>query len=211
MKKRISIKRVSRVALGMLLPLFVAWGCLESTSKGPPSYLDLVESGWTAFEYDDFGDAALTFLSAVALDTTRYEAFDGLGWSLAMIDSLAFADASLTATIERHSTLADAFAGRAAVRRDLYPDSLELAVTDAETALELAPDFVFGHNLAYDWHDIRLILAQALFGLTRFSDVEVQILILDPSFSPPAPTAEDYVGSLLAKLQQLESQYGGLQ
>jgi hypothetical protein len=200
-------RRLARVVV-ITCAVFLA-GCGGDGGGGPKvrTYDQIIAGGWAAFGRSDYYTALAEFKTAVPMDTTRAEGYDGAGWSYALLDSLTQSRGSLILSLERDPTLADALVCLAAVYRDL-PD-LAAAVASAQQALALDPEFVFEHRTSYDWRDVRLILAECYYAMADYESAYLQVRELDAEFELD-PGDEQFAHLLLLKIEQLVSTYGGI-
>lgn len=129
----------------------------------------------------------------------------GLGWSLARGHLLDQAIAQFSAAIGFSAEDAASFAGRAAAARDTAPPQFQYAMDSADSALALDPAFAFARDPGVDWRDLRLIIAQAAFGLGDYARAIAEVDSL-PGGMPPDPGSPDLPAELLLELERL----GGL-
>jgi tetratricopeptide (TPR) repeat protein len=167
----------------------------------------VIQAAWAAFQRSEYHTALSEFKTAVAMDTTKAEGYDGKGWSYALLDSLSESCEALLECLERDPTRVDPLVCLAAVYRDL-PD-LDAAIENAQQALALEPTFVFHRRSSYDWRDLRLILAECFYALADYELAYAEVRELDSSFEID-PADEDYAELLLLKIEELVSLYGGL-
>jgi tetratricopeptide (TPR) repeat protein len=197
----------SAVCVGLVL---LALGCGGDGGGGPSDTASsLTAAGWALFEKGEYGGAIGKFDQALDLDATYADAYNGLGWSNAKLDSLKESLAAFGECITFNQTLADAYAGCAAVYRDYEtePAHFDSAVASAYEALTLQAAYSFGHDAAFDWHDLRIIMAQSYYGLSDFTDAAEQVELLGgASFDPESET---FVEDLAAEIERLEGIYGG--
>ncbi len=191
------------LALVALLSACVA-GCGGGGTTGPdPAAIAaaLTAEGWTQFEAGAFSTAAAKFRGAIGALSTYADAHNGLGWSLAFLDSLDAARASFTSAIGSGLASADPRAGRAIVLAEIPTANLRAAIDDAGVALALAPQFIFAHDTSVSWLDLRLLRAQAYFEIDSLDSAAAEVVLLGGV--APNPASPAYADSLLAVIERL--------
>jgi tetratricopeptide (TPR) repeat protein len=194
------IRSASLVVMILAGVAFAGCGGGGGGTVAPP--VDPLDAAWAAFESGDYVAARASFHEALAITPGNTEAMNGLGWTLAHLDSLPAALAQLTICIAADPGLAEAQAGRAAVARDI-PD-FALAIASADAALAIAPRFQFIHEPDVDWQDLRLIIAQVAYATADYDRCLAEVDSLDGN--RPDPASPTFAAELLAELERL----GGL-
>ena len=157
------------VLLGIACALALAIGCGGDGDTGPgASAASKTAEGWVLFEAGDYNGAIGKFNEAIAIDDEYADAYNGLGWSFANLDSLARAITNFGTSIA-NGMEGDPHAGQAPVYRDLDPPQFANAVSTAETALSHDRRYEFEHDTDFNWQDLNLIMAQSHFGLGQFA------------------------------------------
>jgi len=101
---------------------------------------------------------------------------------------------------------ADPDAGSAIIRRDLEPVDYSAAISAAQAALGANATYVFAHDTALDWKDLRLILAQSYFTLGQYTNANSEVQALGGNtLDPQSPT---FVADLLSEIQTLGDTIG---
>jgi tetratricopeptide (TPR) repeat protein len=136
------------------------------------------EEGWGSYILGDYAEAGSHFTEALRLDPGLFEARLGLAWTQAQQGEYVSAVDNFTELLDSGALMEDSFAGRAAVALEV-PDE-RLAVASAESTLARAPNYFFGRRPAYNFYDLRLIMAQAYFALSEYSNAQGQVDVLDP-------------------------------
>jgi tetratricopeptide (TPR) repeat protein len=192
--------------------LLLCAGCGGGGDSGPSeSASSRTVEGWTLFESGDYEAAVEKFNRAASLDVSYAEAYDGLGWTYARLDSLSrsldnFGRAVRTST--HGDILTDSYAGSSPVYRDLEtrPQHFDSAAVYAGNALALERRYVFEHDQTFDWHDLHLIMAQSYFGLTDYASANAQVDSLGGNVQDPgSPT---FIEDLAAEIERLGTIYG---
>ncbi|HUU44472.1 MAG TPA: hypothetical protein VM118_01960, partial [Acidobacteriota bacterium] len=176
---RISLRnRIELIVVVCASLLAVHCGGGGNGSSGPS-----LTSAWEKFEAGQY-DAAIAEFADVVGDVSDAahlaEGYCGLGWSYAFDDQLDAAATSFASALNTGAESVDAAAGASAVAlaRGEHTDATSLA----QAALAIDPDWSFNHYPGIDWKDLRLILAQAYFGLgaASYDDAQAEVDILDP-------------------------------
>lgn len=195
----------------LLTLILVLLGTAACTTPGAPefniepAYLSDVAKGWSFFSQANYALAATSFRSAASRDTRleRPEAHIGLGWALAMQDSLQKSILNFDLALSRAPVLSKdsvhILSGLSFVYRDIVPPNYQAVRDNAALALEKAPNFVFEYRSSINAQDLRAVLAEAYFNLGQYQEAAA---IVDAGGTLD-PLAEDYHLKLLEKINQL--------
>lgn len=169
----------------------------------------LTAEGWGLFETGRFGRALAKFNEALRDDPDYADAYNGRGWSWLGLDSLQVAISEFERALTRGIRTADSFAGQAIAYRDhrYVEDHFELAVVSADSALARDPRYIFSHDMAFDWRDLRLIMAQSHYALSEYDQANTQIDSLGGVVQDSE--SEAFVEDLLAEIQRLGEMLAG--
>jgi tetratricopeptide (TPR) repeat protein len=187
------------------LAALLVWGCGgDDGTTGPtdPAIAKTLEA-WAQFEAGDLTAAKTTFRDAISVSNGYADAHNGLGWSLALLDSLAESQGAFVAAINNNPPNAEPWAGRAFVRAELSSSDLDDALTDAGIALGRAPRFVFSHDPDVDWRDLRLLRAQLFFELGEIDSSAAEVDSLGGFL--PSPSDPAFADSLLREIERLRT------
>lgn len=185
--------------------LILLTGCGEKNDTvEPPS--DPVAEGWAAFEAGDYATASARFQAAIGEDAGDVEAYNGLGWASAKLDSLVDATESFDQAIARGHAGADPHAGRALVLRDLEPVDYGQAIDAATMALGIDSQYRFSHDTSLDWRDLRLVIAHSRFQTGDYDLANTEVGQLGGTM--PDSASPTYVADLLAEIERLTELYG---
>jgi tetratricopeptide (TPR) repeat protein len=190
--------------------MVVVLGCGGDDGGGPSdTAASLTAAGWTLFEQGQYELAIDKFERALGLDADYADAFNGLGWSHAKLDSLANALENFGQCVRNAPSLTEGYAGCAPVYRDYdtEPAHFDSAVAFANTALTQESSFEFSHDENFDWRDLRLIMAQSYYGLGDFLLAKGQVDALGGISLDPG--SETFVEDLASEIERLEGLYGG--
>ena len=219
MDRLFHLKRASLI-FGVLA--LAAVGCGGGTGTGGTfgSAETLAFEGWEAYKDASFEEAEKLFNSALTLDPTFSEAYNGLGW-------LNFKEAGLEKDSERRRRFLDAAKEnfeRAVASDDESADAwaglagLELALgnwvqasSSALKTLESDPSYFSPHD-NIDWEDIRMLWAQALVHQGKFfspsaSDPDSavnQIEFIDRGFRQEYIDDELTEADIIRKIEELQ-------
>ncbi len=197
------------ISMACLCSFVLVLGCGGDGGGPTDTAVSLTAAGWTLFEQGEYELAIDKFERALGLDADYADAFNGLGWSHAKLDSLANSLENFGMCVTNDPDLTEGYAGCAPVYRDYNtePAHFDSAVVSASTALTQESNFEFSHDEDFDWRDLRLIMAQSYYGLGEFLLAKAQVDALDGiSLDPESDTfAED----LAAEIERLEGLYGG--
>jgi tetratricopeptide (TPR) repeat protein len=195
------------ILAGIACALLLAAGCGGDGGAGPGATAEgKTEEGWTLFEAGDYSGAVGKFDEALSIDDTYADAYNGLGWSFANLDSLARALTNFSLSIANGMS-GDPHAGSAPVYRDVDPPQFDDAVLTATTALSLDRRYIFEHDTTFDWHDLHLIMAQSQFGLGLYELANAEVDSLGGN--PQNPASPSFVEDLAEEIERLETLYGG--
>ncbi|MGD8627994.1 MAG: tetratricopeptide repeat protein [bacterium] len=198
------------ISMACLCSIVMVLGCGGDGGGGPTDTAQsLTASGWALFEQGEYEQAIGKFERALGLDADYADAFNGLGWSHAKLDSLANSLENFGMCVSTAPSLTEGYAGCAPVYRDYdaEPAHFDSAVAFAGTALTQDSDFEFSHDENFDWRDLRLIMAQSYYGLGEFLLAKGQV---DALGGVSLDTESDtFVEDLAAEIERLEGLYGG--
>ena len=178
-----------------------------------PSYNSELSSGWDLFSDGSYSLAAIQFRDAIDLDSQRQwpDAYIGLGWSLAMQDSvtkaISYFTSALSKTPDNGQDSADIYTGLGLGYRDISPANFTLVRSNVQSALAIDSLYVFQHLTTINSDDLYAVLAEAFFNLEYYDSAAA---LVDPAGTLD-PESEDYLTSLLTKIntQLLLSGEGG--
>ena len=204
---------VRGTALALTFMLAVVYGCGGGDGSSGPSESasSRTAEGWALFESGDDEGALVKFARAVELDDSYADAYNGLGWTYARLDSLNKSLLSFGKAISRTGTgdiLTDAYAGSSPAYRDLdtRPSHFDSASVYAASALSLDDQYVFEYDDNFDWHDLHLIKAQSYFGLGDYASAYEEVTAISDRILDPDSAA--FIEDLADEIEYLETVYG---
>jgi tetratricopeptide (TPR) repeat protein len=191
----------------LLLP-----GCKPTTEIGdtivnatdPASEaVTLTSQGWSAFEARRYPDAVSLFRQAASRNDRYSDAYNGIGWSYARMDSLHASLRAFDIALALEPEFNDAYAGRSFVSLALgeYADAVA-AVWAVEGSG--AKFYAFRHDARITLDDLLLVKARSYFLLRNYQAAQTVIDRLDPEnrLDPSSPT---YVEDLALVIESLAS------
>ena len=205
--------RVYLLWLGCIAIAGALAGCGGDGETGPTETASSrTVEGWALFESGDYEGAIEKFARAVELDDSYAEAYCGMGWSYAKLDSLSSALASFGRAIAEGghgAVLTDSYAGSSPVYRDhdTRPAHFDSAAVYASNALSLERRYIFEHDETFDWHDLHLIMAQSYFALSDYNSANARVDSLSGNVQDPGSAT--FIEDLADEIERLETIYGG--
>jgi tetratricopeptide (TPR) repeat protein len=165
--------------------------------------IGLTSQGWVAFEAKNYSAALALFSQASEKNNLYADAYNGLAWSYARLDSLNKARKYFDVAIGLQFSMIDAYAGRAFVSLAAgnYPEAID-AVSEVQA---IGPPFyVFRHDAEVSMNDLLLVKAQSYFLLQNYTGTFQIVNVLDPTnqLNPSSPT---YVEELALEIEYLWS------
>jgi tetratricopeptide (TPR) repeat protein len=174
-------------AIGRRMRLILVAGIAAAGLLGPscgddgtpgPNAVDLNEAGWASYAAGDVAGARQSFSRALETQGGLMEARLGLAWCEARQGDCQEAIDDYDAVIESGQHTEDAYAGRAAAALAIWDHPL--AVASAGNTLARNPAYAFERYPAFEWRDLRLIVAQACFALAEYAYAQAEVDIIDP-------------------------------
>jgi tetratricopeptide (TPR) repeat protein len=170
---------------------------------GPLTADSLVARGWRAYTAKDYNTAKRDFLQAVSLDGSVSDAYNGAGWTFAVLGVPDTALINFTKGRSRDSANLEMHAGIAFVYNALK--LYDLSILHDTAVIRVNPNWIFSHDNTMNVLDLHLLAAEDYFAMGNFtaSLSEVQ-LYLNSSFSADVTTISGQI--LLAKeIERLRS------
>lgn len=175
------------VAIGILC--WIMPGCKPTVNEGDtivnvpqPSEeaVSLTSQGWAAFEQKNYGQAAALFTQATEKNNVYADAYNGLGWTYARLDSMSRAAHYFDIALGLNFSFIDAFAGRSFVSLALgeYRDAIDAV----DRVQDIGPPFyAFRHDANISLDDLLLVKAQSCFMLGQYTEAQTLVDHLDPA------------------------------
>ncbi len=204
---------VSLMALVILPGAFLFAGCSKkATEPTTPSADELMTNAWNAFHQGYFSSALDYFNQVLAQNSAHTDALNGKGWCLGILGNRPAALASFSSGLAGTPSSSSLRAGLAFTYAAM--DSGARAVSEDSTVLagdslwSLGHRYVMSWDYLMDWHDLRVLLAEELFELGRFSESLAQVKKLDPSVSVGTDfSLPENQAALLVEIERLSMTY----
>lgn len=188
-------------------------GCSKKSTEPPaPTIDELMTNAWNAFHQGYFSDARSYFDQVLAQNSAHTDALNGKGWCLGILGdrsgAMAAFNAGLAASPANNSLragLAFSYAAVDSAARAISQDSTVLA---SDSLWQLGHRYVMSWDYLMDWRDLRVLLAEELFGAGRFAEALAQVKKLDPDVSIGTDfTDPENQAALLVEIERLSMTY----
>ena len=180
-------------------------GCRDRIEPETPDY---VEYGWELMADSLYRAAIVQFEAGTDLEASYADGWNGLGWAFARLGAAdTSAERFTTAATKSDTTIVgtEILSGRSFARLAL--GQFSGAVSDADSALSLTPEWVFRRDpAAVTYEHLYLTAATGFYGLGEFDSCLVWVRKLDNTFSADTATLSGR-SRMAAKLEALK---GGL-
>ena len=172
-----------------------------------PKEQKLTEVGWKAFKNGDLPTAKSNFLLAINTNSFYADAYNGLGWVYARIDSLDLSLSYFTLGenwATNNNLLRDIYAGRSFVNLalDYYAD----AISDVNNTLNPyyynVDKYVFRYDLSITETDLLLVEAESWFLLGEYQNCYETLLIIDDTLEISASNPEE-LATVIENLREI--------
>lgn len=176
----------------------------------------IITDAWQAFESQDYQQGLVCFIESTTRNNSESDSYNGMGWCLLYLDSLARARTEFSNAISLNNINYDALAG---ITIAFYQDSLinqvipvakritELAPTNLQDPLN-NPYYVFKHDTTITNLDIIWYLADSYYHLGSYEMCRqtLEMLLAENTPSPDNYSNEnDYIDALRDSLIQLKA------
>lgn len=191
MKKQISLIMLMLMAVSIL---FVS--CEKDTNitnkiytPSETAFQRLTEQGWLAFSQGNYEQAIDSFELAKQTNSLYMDAYNGLGWAYARLDSLSLAQNYFTMCMvseENEQVFKDACAGRSFV--NLALNDYIRAIEDVNNAIRdidesgyyyVYNDYVFRHEPDITRDDLLLVMAESYFMTGNYDSCFTILVLID--------------------------------
>ncbi len=175
-------------------------GCGDSTTDQAAEF---IASGWEKFEAHDYTGAAEDFANAIDADSSKAEAYVGLGWTALKMDQLIIADLAFAYAIELEPS-DDAYAGKAFA--DFNLENHVAAAADVDEVVTIAENaanaYTFSHDPSITQTDLLWIKARAHFLMGQYAGAQTVLNVLSPS-NGLNPESSSYIQDLADAIENL--------
>ncbi len=163
--------------------------------------VSLTSQGWAFFEQKDYAQAASLFLQATQKNNVYPDAYNGLGWTYARLDSMSLAKHYFDVALGLNPAFVDAYAGRSFV--SLALDEYRDAIAAVQEVMAIGPSFyAFRHDATISLNDLLLVQAQSYFMLGDYESTQTLIDRLDPTNRLDV-TSPTYIEDLSLEIENL--------
>lgn len=201
--------RMHLLALLIICTLFLP-SCKPTTEAGdtivnisdPGSQaITFTLQGWNSFEAKRYPEAVTHFRQAVQTNDQFGDAYNGLGWTYARMDSLQLALHYFDIALGQQANFLDAYAGRSFVSLALgdYRGAILCVSAVEETGSKF---YSFRHDVKISMDDLLLVKAQSYFMLSNYPAAQALIDRLDPD-NALDPTSASYIEDLAFEIESL--------
>jgi tetratricopeptide (TPR) repeat protein len=174
----------NRYLISALLILFGVAGCSsDGGDGGGPTAAELVTKGWQDYSAKNYNTALSEFNQAITLDGSLTDAYNGAGWSYAILGRADSALLRFTAGRNHDSTKLDMRAGIALVYNALK--SYDLSIAQDTVVIRANPNWSFIHDATMNVLDLHLLAAEDYFAQGNYTASLAEVLILNHSFGNP--------------------------
>jgi tetratricopeptide (TPR) repeat protein len=209
---KIKIQKWALAALALAMAGLLV-GCSKKATEPTTSSIDeLMTNGWNAFHQGYFSSALNYFNQALAQNAGYADALNGKGWCLGILGdrpgALAAFNAGLVAAPANNSLRAGLSFTYAAMDSGARAVAQDSTVIAADSLWSLGHRYVMSWDYLMDWRDLRVLLAEELFELGRFSESLAQVKKLDPTVSVGTDfTLPENQAALLVEIERLSMTY----
>jgi len=149
----------------------------------------LTSQGWIDFAAGNYLEAVESFKLATQANSLFMDAYNGLGWAYARLDSLQLANNNFTTCMvseENMQIYKDACAGRSFV--NLAQNQYARAINDVEKVIVKIDgsgyyyeylDYIFRHEPGITQEDLMLVMAESFFMLGNYNSCMYILLLID--------------------------------
>jgi len=202
------MKRFIKYALP-LCTFFITAGivsCSHSDTSSPPTEtpVQLIGDGWQAYSNHQYQLALNKFNSAISLNGSMVDAYNGAGWSSAKLNQLSNAATIFGRGNVRDTTNTDILAGLALVNNGRKNYSVSAA--SANAVLQKNAHWFFERDTLVDYYDIRVVLAEDDYALGDFSSSLAVVRLMDASFSADVTGVQGQT-ALAQEIERLRNLY----
>ncbi|MBI5214829.1 MAG: hypothetical protein HY960_03680 [Ignavibacteriae bacterium] len=160
----------------------------------------LIQEGWTAYINKNYQIAIKRFVEAIQKDGTISDAYNGTGWTLSRMDSLA---QSVTAFQNALTINGNNYEAQSGLAFDL--NALKQYNQSNYYALEVLNqngNWTFSHDTTINKKDLHIVIAQNYFAQAKFDSSLSRVQIIEGSFNADISTLNGQK-QLAAKIEEL--------
>ena len=175
--------------------------CSDTTKTDEKSAEEIVQLGWDNFSKGEYTDAKYYFQMAIGMDNSLADAYNGLGWTMAKLDSIDVSIENFLICLEKTSNDNIILEANAGLAFDYnVQDNHQQCIDHAEN---IESGWIFSHNTNIDCNDITLLMAISYYALGNFEQSLAKVQILDTGFDADVTTPQGRA-ELAEKIEELK-------
>jgi len=168
----------------------------------------LTENGWKEFCSGHYAQAVDSFLLATQSNSLYSDAYNGLGWAYARLDSLEDASHYFTVCMVSRANglvLTDACAGRSFVNLALHEyykaiEDVTAVILNTGNYASLHHDYAFRHDPAITTNYLLLVMAESWFMLGKYNSCYTTLFCIDDTIEET--TDPERLAEIIEELRQ---------
>ena len=163
----------------IVISLHCIFSCSDTTKTDEKTAGEITQLGWTSFSNSKYEDAKYYFQKAIGMDNSLADAYNGLGWTMAKLDSINVSIDNFLICLEKANAniISEANAG---ISFDYNVQNEHQKCIDYAENIE--SEWIFSHNTNIDYNDITLLMAISYYALGHFAESLAKVQILDADF-----------------------------
>ena len=187
-----------------LVSFLLFYGCGKEEKGGGLTAQQLIDQGWVKFSAGNDAGASGDFNAAIGLDSSKHEAYFGLGWAELRQNHAGMAENAFVTYLLKDPNSSNAIDAKAGLALAYHANKkFQEAIDQANSVLSSAPSWSFSKDSRINHLDLALILAESYYAIANFSQSLAMVnLYFDPSFTADITTSEGRA-KLADKLQDL--------
>ena len=184
----------------ILITIIILTNCRDDYDPTGPDY---TEYGWTFFDDSNLDEAKTWFKEAIITDSSYADGYNGLGWSLAYMDSIETAYSVFQEGINIGDTtdcFVDLLAGRIFTSHALA--KYDSVVVLSDKFLEMGELWSFSYDNSLNENDVYIILSLSYFSLKEYENCLILIQKIESTFTVDI-NSQAGISLLSIKLEEL--------
>lgn len=195
------MRKILTLIVSSLTLILVFTSCNVEPEDPLLLYEEEMNGGWIAFTQNKFDEAYIRFHQAIDVDSTKAEAFSGLGWVLFKQDSLSKAIEMFKAAELMVFPDASLFAGHAFALNAAKNFSSSNQMADFALSIDSLWYFPFLTSL--DFNDLIVLKAENFFMLGNFAQSLGEVNKINPDFKISLATPSG-IAALANEIEKLK-------
>lgn len=197
------------IPAAVALAVFALFGCNDSSNttepplpvdSGEPNYEERLTFAWQKFGSGNYEGAKVIFEELIENNTLLADAYTGLGWCNANLNSLDAAVLNFNQALLNQPS--EELANDIHAGLSFTYDAKNLSSQCLSTTEKIDPDWEFEHRVDLDYDDIIALRAMNYYAMGSFQSSLVEVRRLDPYFSAQVGTVEGRA-ALAGKIEAL--------